>query len=259
MKAKDYRAEARRKLQGKWGKAIGIEFAFYLVIVVIQILLEILPDSLGSIVSIGFLVVEIPLVFGIIISFVKLFNGDEVKAFDYFTTGFDNFGKSWGIAFFTFLKLLIPFIVVFVSVILMVSGLASSATSIIMSRAYNIGTAQATHYNALTIIGFIGYIVGYIWLAIESYYYKIVYMVGAEYENLSSKEIVEKSKELMTNRRWRLFCLELSFIGWIILAALTFGIGLIWLAPYMEFAQIAFYKDAKGEISSPEVEEPITE
>ena len=170
MVASDYRLEARRRLQGKWGKAIGILFAFVLVAVVVEILLAILPDSLASIVSLGFLVIEIPLAFGITISYVKLYNGDDVKAFDYFSAGFNNFGKSWGIALFTFLKLLIPFIVIFVSVILIIAGTAGSATSLIMSGTrYNTSSASLTSFGALAIIGTIGYIVGYIWLAIESY------------------------------------------------------------------------------------------
>ena len=47
----------------------------------------------------------------------------------------------------------------------------------------------------------------------------------------------------MSNNKWRLFCLQLSFIGWYILAALTAGIGGIFLAPYTKAAYTAFYLD----------------
>ncbi|MBQ6716502.1 MAG: DUF975 family protein, partial [Clostridia bacterium] len=36
---------------------------------------------------------------------------------------------------------------------------------------------------------------------------------------------------------------QLSFIGWDILAVLTLGIGNLWLTPYRQAAQAAFYLD----------------
>ena len=39
--------------------------------------------------------------------------------------------------------------------------------------------------------------------------------------------------------------LNLSFIGWAILAALTFGIGMFWLTPYIQVSIIAFYRALK--------------
>lgn len=68
------------------------------------------------------------------------------------------------------------------------------------------------------------------------------YIIAAENPEMSSKEVVQKSREIMTNNRAKLFFLELSFIGWAFLAGLTFGIGLLWLAPYMQVARISFYK-----------------
>ena len=56
----------------------------------------------------------------------------------------------------------------------------------------------------------------------------------------------------MTGNRAKLFWLELSFIGWSILAAFTLGIGYLWLAPYILFATIAFYKFVSGNSSNVE-------
>ena len=47
----------------------------------------------------------------------------------------------------------------------------------------------------------------------------------------------------MDGHKWELFCLELSFIGWVLLAGITFGVGGIFLAPYMKAAYAAFYRD----------------
>ena len=39
----------------------------------------------------------------------------------------------------------------------------------------------------------------------------------------------------------------LSFIGWGILSILSCGIGLLWLIPYMQAADAAFYEEVKAE------------
>ena len=38
-----------------------------------------------------------------------------------------------------------------------------------------------------------------------------------------------------------------GFIGWFLLSFLTLGIGLLWLIPYVETAQAAFYEDVKAD------------
>jgi len=48
----------------------------------------------------------------------------------------------------------------------------------------------------------------------------------------------------MKGNKWRLFCLRLSFIGWDLLCALfTLGIGFLWLNPYKQVAEAAFYRE----------------
>jgi len=46
----------------------------------------------------------------------------------------------------------------------------------------------------------------------------------------------------MKGNRGKYFSLEFSFIGWAILAAFTFGIGMLWLMPYMQIAAIYLYE-----------------
>lgn len=40
--------------------------------------------------------------------------------------------------------------------------------------------------------------------------------------------------------------MELSFIGWMILAAIPFGLGYVFLLPYMMFTILAFYEELAG-------------
>ena len=46
----------------------------------------------------------------------------------------------------------------------------------------------------------------------------------------------------MKGNKGNCFVLTLSFIGWAILAALTFGIGMLWLMPYIQVSMVCFYE-----------------
>lgn len=81
---------------------------------------------------------------------------------------------------------------------------------------------------------------------IAGYRYCLAPYLMAENPNLGIREAVNMSKELMAGHKWRRFCLDLSFIGWEILSAFTFGIGDIWLSPYIYAANAAFYVDRTG-------------
>lgn len=80
---------------------------------------------------------------------------------------------------------------------------------------------------------------------VKTYSYAMSYYILAENPQLSQAEARKASIEMMKGNRFRLFCLELSFIGWMILSVFTFGILLFWVAPYMQAARAAFYEDLK--------------
>lgn len=81
---------------------------------------------------------------------------------------------------------------------------------------------------------------------VAGYSYAMTDYILAEHPELSASEAIARSKEMMAGNRWRLFCLELSFIGWGILSALTMGIGELWLTPYKQAANAAFYREVSG-------------
>lgn len=69
----------------------------------------------------------------------------------------------------------------------------------------------------------------------------------AENPEMTARDAIRKSKEMMQGNRTRLFCLGFSFIGWSIFSIMTLGIGNLWLMPYMYAAEAAFYRDLKKE------------
>ena len=86
---------------------------------------------------------------------------------------------------------------------------------------------------------------------IASYNYALTDYILAENPELTTKEALELSKKMMYGHRFRLFCLEFSFIGWAFLCVLSLGIGLIWLLPYTEVAKAAFYRDVSFQYNNP--------
>lgn len=250
MISSDFRAEARRKLAGKWGKGACIMLAFLLVIFVINFIIGLLPDSyewLGQIIDI---VINVPLSFGILYAFLKLYKDENVGAFDFFKLGFNNFGKSWSITFNIFLKMIVPAIVIIISYILIAVGISFYATSLI--AVYS--TSTLNFYAFISIVGFILLVVSSIWATTKYYFYQLAFLISMENEDMSSKDVVEESKKAMTGKRAGLFWLQLSFIGWAILGAISFGIGFLWIIPYVQCATIAFYKYAIGDSSNVEVQ-----
>lgn len=78
---------------------------------------------------------------------------------------------------------------------------------------------------------------------IKSYSYSMAPYILAENPDMGANEAITASRELMDGNKWRLFCLEISFLGWSILAMLTCGLGSIPLEAYMSSARAAFYRE----------------
>lgn len=81
---------------------------------------------------------------------------------------------------------------------------------------------------------------------IASFSYAMTEYILAEHPELSASEAISRSKQMMEGNKWRLFCLQFSFIGWNILCAFTLGIGNLWLTPYKQAAIAAFYREVSG-------------
>lgn len=63
--------------------------------------------------------------------------------------------------------------------------------------------------------------------------------------DLSVWQTLKKSEAIMKGYKGKLFLMYLSFIGWFILGAFTFGILYIWLTPYIMTSTVKFYDDVR--------------
>ncbi len=90
-----------------------------------------------------------------------------------------------------------------------------------------------------------------------NYMYTYAHMIMAEYPGVGVVDALRQSRTLMRGHKWKLFCLDISFIGWYLLAAvLTFGIGTIVVTPYNQAARAAFYHDIANRDAAQETEFP---
>ena len=63
--------------------------------------------------------------------------------------------------------------------------------------------------------------------------------------DLSVWQTLKKSEAIMKGYKGKLFLMYLSFVGWFILGAFTFGILYIWLTPYVMTSTVKFYDDVR--------------
>ena len=76
---------------------------------------------------------------------------------------------------------------------------------------------------------------------------------------MSPNEAITASRKMMDGNKFRLFCLNLSFIGWSLLCVLTGGLGAIVLAPYTGQAEAVFYHHVSGRAAVREAVEELAE
>jgi len=258
MLVSELKANARKALEGKWGKGVLITLCYVAISVVISMVSALIP-VIGPIIE---LIVSVPIAYGMGASFIKLKRGEDVKNTEFLDEGFSKFGKVWGVAGHTILKMILPIILVLVCYTLIiggfVGGVVGGATEMVTDMSIS-GTSAASI--GIGVLGMILIIPAGIYAVVKGLLYIITDYILFDNPDMPSKEIVETSQKLMNGKRAKYIWLELTFIGWMFLAAFTFGIGLLWLIPYMMLTVIGFYEDLAGK-SSQEVKEeenPISE
>ncbi|HOM79697.1 MAG TPA: DUF975 family protein [Candidatus Cloacimonas acidaminovorans] len=95
---------------------------------------------------------------------------------------------------------------------------------------------------------------------VASFAYSMTFFIMADNPNLSANDAIRVSKEMMKGHKAELFWLELSFLGWILLGCLSFGIGFLWIWSYIYTAKAIFYHEIRAvEVSEVIIETPYEE
>ncbi len=82
---------------------------------------------------------------------------------------------------------------------------------------------------------------------VKSYAYSMAYYIKIDHPEYTATQAIDESRKIMNGNKMKLFLLDLSFIGWIILGALCFGVGTLWVNAYMQASRTEFYRDLIGD------------
>ena len=82
---------------------------------------------------------------------------------------------------------------------------------------------------------------------VKMFSYSMTPFILEEHPELTANEAIDHSRAMMKGHKFDLFWLLLSFIGWMILCLFTFGIGYLWLMPYIQTSIAGFYEDVKAD------------
>lgn len=86
---------------------------------------------------------------------------------------------------------------------------------------------------------------------IKAYSYRLVPYLLEEQPQLSAKEAITLSRRMMNGHKWRAFVLDLSFLGWVILSALTMGIlHIFYVGPYIQATDAELYEAVRAEFQA---------
>ena len=87
---------------------------------------------------------------------------------------------------------------------------------------------------------------------VKSYAYSMAFYIKHDHPEYDWKKCLDESQRYMMGHKWQLFCLDFSFIGWILLGSCCCGLGMLWVTPYQQVAHANFYENLKA-IYDPEI------
>lgn len=235
-KINDLKEQALATLRGKWGSFVGLTFLYILLYVLASGLaqygaifqgssftkLAYLLTIIGAIIMILF----VPMQYGYYIAHLNSSRQDLPADIGDLFCGYKRFVD-------VFATLLLQFLAVFAALIpYFVFFGVSLATHLIES-----------HIFMVIVVGCLLLIPGLI-LGLA---YTLVPFILHDHPELHPAGVLSESRMMMKGHKWELFLLMLSFFGWLLLAVFTFGIGLLWLTPYMSMTLVKFYEQRRAE------------
>ena len=87
---------------------------------------------------------------------------------------------------------------------------------------------------------------------IKAYSYRLVPYLLKDHPELSGTEVITLSRKMMNGHKADAFVLDLSFLGWLLLSALTAGIlHIFYVGPYIAATDAELYKAIAGSYAEP--------
>ena len=89
---------------------------------------------------------------------------------------------------------------------------------------------------------------------VKAYEYRMIPYLLADDPTMTKDQAFAQTKRMMNGNKWRVFVLDLSFIGWYLLAIPTLGLSsLFYVSPYKKMTDAALYEELRyGQPQVPE-------
>lgn len=129
--------------------------------------------------------------------------------------------------------LIVGFILNLPSILFQIPGLLSAGASYTISDAFHIITRSAGYSMAETVV-----------MTLLSMFFGLAYYLMLDFPEMGALASMRLSTTLMRGNKWRyVYMFTFSFIGLKLLVALSFGIGYLWITPYIMMTRTYFYCD----------------
>ena len=239
VKSKEMRAVARKKLKGHWIQAIGVCIFITLASMLIG---GVLYEGISLLSGVITMIIVAPLTFGLDLYMLKI-SKREYK----FSNLFEMFKskmiwKSIVIQLIWMIGAIISLIPIIIMAYALISDTGSNG-----DLAGSITSQMGIMQQLIMIIVTLGILVALcIPFIMYSYSYaQIIYIVAID-SNMPIKDIFTLSRIFMRGQKWRMFRLQITYIGWYLISLLTIGVGFIWLVPYFKEGMAVFYNEISG-------------
>ena len=258
IKSSEIKQIARNKLAGNWIRAFSITIIFVAINLALSycsLLIKNLTTNTPILyysAQIIFTLILLPISFGFISAIIKLLQSKKPPYTTVINDALLNASKSIGIFFRIALKIIIPSIILILALV---------AIFFFATQAIPLNPDTLSGYLLLL---FLFYLFAIIVIAILVLPYSLSSYALANNNELSSKEALEKSIDLMDGNKWNFVKLILSFLGWLILIAvvtiiiknfipaifneLIDSIGAILILPYI-ISSIAIFYDELNDVT----------
>ncbi len=120
-----------------------------------------------------------------------------------------------------------------------------------------VNALQRENSPIIVVLLILTYLLAIVGSMLISLFFGLSLYVLLDMPELGAVQCMKASFRLTKGRRFKLFCLYLSFFGWGILGMMSFGIGMLWITPYIYCTIFHFYEDLKLEKGQMQGTQPV--
>lgn len=256
---KEITAKARESLRGKWLKAALLTLVFIAATFIGIFLIEkgfglIMGESLSNeffgtiLISVAELCLVFPMGIGYTCFFNRLVSGERALFSNLHRPYRTKYWRNVVMMAIQYLAGFIAGVVAFIPVIIAV-GIAALETV----DPDNLSAAQLMEESLMSGDVLFPILIGsIIAVLIFSAFFFIIYppavicyYIASVTKKITAVGIIKQSFALLKGHKTQFWMLNLRITGWVILAGITFGIGFLWVAPYISTIFAVYYQEIK--------------